>query len=107
VRPAEIAESWPGLHVRQLIALRAVVDEGSFGRAAARLGYTQSAVSHQIATLERVVGTRLLNRPEPGKPLTVTPAGRIVLDCAVEIVTCVDNARREVLALRTSQPRSA
>ena len=46
-------DRWPGLDLRHLIALKTIAEEGSFGRAAERLGYTQSAISQQIAALER------------------------------------------------------
>ena len=62
------ADRWLGLDLRHLVALKAIADEGSFGRAAEKLGYTQSAISQQIATLERIVGLRLIERPGGPRP---------------------------------------
>jgi molybdate transport repressor ModE-like protein len=66
---------WPGIELRHLEALSVVADEGSFRRAARRLGYTQSAISQQIAALERAVGHPVLERPSRGKPLALTDIG--------------------------------
>ena len=65
--------------LRHLAALAAVADEGSFGRAAARLGYSQSTISQQIAALEKAVGGPVFDRPGGPKPVRVTPLGALVL----------------------------
>src|SRR5213079_2936356 len=66
--------------LRHFAALAAVADEGSFGRAAARLGYTQSTVSQQIGALERAVGGPVFDRPGGPKPVRITPLGAVVLE---------------------------
>jgi DNA-binding transcriptional LysR family regulator len=55
--------AWHGIEVRHLAALQALAEEASFHGAARRLGYSQPAVSQQLAALERIVGTQLVNRP--------------------------------------------
>ena len=67
------------IELRHLAALAAVVEEGSFGRAAARLGYTQSSVSQQITGLERAVGGPVFDRPGGPRPVRLTPLGAVVL----------------------------
>jgi len=69
----------PDAELRHLAAMAAVADEGSFGRAAARLGYTQSTISQQIAALEKAVGGAVFDRPGGPKPVRVTPLGALVL----------------------------
>ena len=63
------------IEIRHLTALAAVAAERSFGRAAERLGFTQSAVSQQIAALERVVGEPVFDRPGGPRPVELTPVG--------------------------------
>ena len=93
------ADRWLGLDHRHLVALTAIADEGSFGRAATRLGYTQSAISQQIASLERIVGLRLIERPGGPRPISLTEAGRILLRHAEAIEARLMAAKADMLAL--------
>jgi DNA-binding transcriptional LysR family regulator len=90
---------WLGIELRHLAALQALAQEGSFGRAARRLGYTQSAISQQIATLERSVGQRLVERPGGPRPVTLTEAGRLLLAHADAIVARLKAAQADMAAL--------
>src|ERR1044071_9844697 len=96
-------DSWLGVEVRHLAALQALAAEHSFGRAARRLGYTQSAVSQQIATLERIVGERLVERPGGPRPVSVTEAGELVLGHAESIVARLQAAQADLHALQTGE----
>ncbi|MGH3103318.1 MAG: LysR family transcriptional regulator [Gaiellaceae bacterium] len=89
------------MELRHLAALQAIAEEGSFGRAANRLGYTQSAVSQQIATLERIVGERLLERPGGPRPVSLTEAGALLVRHAEAIVARLHAARADIDALAT------
>ena len=93
------ADRWLGLDLRHLVALKTIADEGSFGRAAERLGYTQSAVSQQIAALERIVGLRLIERPGGPRAISLTEAGRILLRHAEAIQARLLAARADMAAL--------
>ena len=77
----------------------AVSRTGSFGRAARELGYTQSAVSQQIAQLERIVGQRLFHRPGGPRRVEPTEAGLLLLRHADAIVAQLDAARADMAAL--------
>lgn len=92
-------DGWLGVEVRHLAALRAVAEEGSFGGAASRLGYTQSAVSQQIATLERATGVRLVDRPGGPRRIAMTEAGRVLLRHAERITAGMEAAWADLAAL--------
>jgi DNA-binding transcriptional LysR family regulator len=66
------------LAMRHLVAFETVAEERSFTRAARRLGNTQSAVSHQMATLERLVGKQLIERPRGTEAAHLTEAGEVL-----------------------------
>ena len=93
------SDRWLGLDLRHLVALKTIADEGSFGKAAERLGYTQSAVSQQIAALERIVGLRLIERPGGPRPVSLTEAGRILLRHADAIQARLLAAKADMSAL--------
>jgi molybdate transport repressor ModE-like protein len=92
-------DRWLGLELRHLIALKAIAEHGTFGRAAASLGYTQSAVSQQIATLERIVGQRLIERPGGPRPVSLTEAGELLLRHADAIAARLQAAQADLAAL--------
>jgi DNA-binding transcriptional LysR family regulator len=87
------------VEMRHLAALEAVAAAGSFARAAQRLGYTQSAVSLQIATLERAAGTRLLERPGGRRPVVPTDAGERMLRHAIRLTAQMQAAEADLTAL--------
>ncbi|HEY2270092.1 MAG TPA: LysR family transcriptional regulator [Streptosporangiaceae bacterium] len=67
-----------GLGLRELQAVLAVAELGSFRRAATALGYTQSALSHQVSALETALGQSLFLRPGGRAQVRLTPAGEAV-----------------------------
>ncbi len=85
------------LNVARLAVLRAVARHGSFSGAADALGYTQPAVSRQIATLEAESGTVLVNRAAQGARLT--EAGEVLVRHAEVIFAQLEEAETELRAV--------
>src|SRR4051794_5537075 len=106
IKEAAAPDPWLGVELRHLAALDAVDSEGSFGRAAVRLGYTQSAISQQIATLERIVGEQLIDRPGGPRPVALTEAGRLLLRHARAIVARLQAAQADLSALSAGEAGS-
>ena len=92
-------DQWLGIELRHLAALQAVAEEGTFRGAAARLGYTQSAISQQIATLERLVGAKLIERPGGPRAVYLTEAGLLLLRHAEAIIARLRAAQADVAAM--------
>lgn len=89
------------LELRHLVALDAVAAEGTFARAADRLGYTQSAVSQQIAALERILGDKVFDRPGGPRPVVLTPLGAELLERGRELLARVDAMSLDLDLFRT------
>jgi DNA-binding transcriptional LysR family regulator len=87
----------PVLDVRRLRVLREVARRGSLAGAADVLSYTPSAVSQQIAVLEREAGTRLLERRARG--VVLTEAGQTLVEHADVILGRLEAAEEALAAL--------
>jgi len=88
------------LDPRRLLLLQAISETGSLAQAARRLGHTPSAVSQQLAKLERETGVTLVDRT-PGR-LGLTEAGRILARAGTRIGDTLADAERELTALTGS-----
>jgi DNA-binding transcriptional LysR family regulator len=88
------------------MALDAIARTSSFSQAAAELGYAQSAVSQQIATLERAVGHKLVERPGGPRPVSLTEAGELVLRHANHITARLGAVRADLDALAAGEAGS-
>ena len=85
------------LDVKRMRVLREVAAEQSFSAAAQKLGYTQSAVSQQVAALERETGTTLIERNPRG--IRLTDAGEALVRHADAILARLADAEAELEAI--------
>ncbi|CAM02580.1 DNA-binding transcriptional LysR family regulator [Saccharopolyspora erythraea NRRL 2338] len=81
--------------------LRTVVSSGSVRAAAANLGYTPSAISQQLAVLEREAGIALLEKS--GRGVVPTPAGRMVAERSASISAILTRTESDLAALRAGR----
>lgn len=86
-------------NLNRLVYFAAVVDAGSFTKAAEHLGITKAVVSQQVARLEQEVGTTLLMRTT--RRLQTTEAGRIFHARCVSILRETEDAFSELAEART------
>jgi DNA-binding transcriptional LysR family regulator len=84
-----------------LRVFREVAERGTLTAAATALGYTQSAVSRQVATLERAAGIPLLERHHDG--VRLTPAGQVVLRRVIPVIDQIDATARELSGIPEQQ----
>ena len=86
------------LEIRHLRTLLALAEAGNLSVAAKRVHLTQSALSHQLKTLEHRYGTTLFQRKS--NPLRLSPAGQRLLDLARNTLAAVDDAERDLLRMK-------
>jgi DNA-binding transcriptional LysR family regulator len=86
------------VELRQLTHFVTVAEEGSFTRAAARLGYVQSALSVSIQSLERELEVRLLDRST--HRVGLSDAGRVLLPYARATLAAAEELRDQTAAVR-------
>ena len=98
--------SWQGVEFRHLAALESIATEGSFSAAAAKTGYSQSAISGQIATLERLIGVRLVKRIRGSRKVTLTLEGERLLEHARAINARLSAARADIEQLEQNGTQS-
>ncbi|RJL30890.1 LysR family transcriptional regulator [Bailinhaonella thermotolerans] len=91
------------IDVRRLAVLREVARHGSFNRAAAALRFTPSAVSQQVAALERGLGTTVVERSTRG--VTLTEPGRLLVEAAEAIDAELADARERIDRLSSARER--
>ena len=91
------------LDSRRLEIYCAVAEEGSFTAAAARLNLTQSAVSQQMAALERETGVTLLTRTPYG--VSLTEAGSMLAERSYRLLAEVSAVEAELLTVGDAKPQ--
>jgi DNA-binding transcriptional LysR family regulator len=85
-----------GIDLPALRALVTIADAGSFRAAATALGYSQSAVSHRIAALERGLGTELFDRPGGRGAVRLTAAGQAAYTHARRAIAAAEALEADV-----------
>ncbi len=88
------------LDIKHWQLLKSLAELGTLGKAAGQLGITQSALSHRLAEAERRLGDKLFERE--GRKLTVTPAGKPMLQTAQQVLTELQKAEDDFQRLSAS-----
>ncbi|MBN1365334.1 MAG: LysR family transcriptional regulator [Syntrophaceae bacterium] len=91
-------DHFKNITIQQMEAIIALVEEGSFSRAAKKMLLSQPALTKNIKNAEDCLGARLANRSSAG--ISLTPEGKILYDYARRMVRLRDEAKEKVFALR-------
>jgi len=98
-----VVDQSAAIDVKALRALVAVADAGSFRAAARSLGYTQSAISHQIGTLERALEAPLFSRPGGRGAVALTVAGDVAYRRARRVLGELETLGADVAAVQRGE----
>jgi DNA-binding transcriptional LysR family regulator len=82
------------LDARRLVVLREFAAQGTIAKAAARLSFTPSAVSQQLAQLQREAGVELFTHE--GRRLELTDAGRLLVERADSLLSSLEEVEAEL-----------
>ena len=88
-------DKFRNITIQQLEVLMALVEAGSFTRAAAKLSLSQPSLTKQIQNLEEAAGSRLVNRGVAG--ISLTPEGQIIYGYAKRIIRLREDAKERVV----------
>ena len=94
-------DKFKNITIQQLEILVALVEAGSFTRAAAKLFLSQPSLTKQVQNLEDAAGARVVTRGATGA--TLTPEGQIIYDYARRIIRLREDAKERVLRLKEEE----
>jgi len=95
------SNTFKDITIQQLEALIALVESGSFTKAAGRFFLSQPSLTKQIQNLEEAAGARLVNRASTG--ISLTPEGQILYDYARRIVRLREDAKERIGRLKEQE----
>ena len=90
-------DRFKNITIQQMEAIIALVEEGSFSRAAKRMLLTQPALTKNIKNAEDCLGARMVNRSSAG--ISLTPEGKILYHYAKRVVKLREEAKEKILTL--------
>ena len=90
------------MNLRHLLIFKTLVDTGSFTKAAKQLFITQSGVSHAIRELEQQTNAVLFDRLS--KAIILTPAGKLLLEKVIPILSLYHDLEKQIDVLEMSAP---
>jgi LysR family transcriptional regulator, transcriptional activator of the cysJI operon len=94
-------DAFKNITIQQLESLVALLEAGSFTKAAAKLFISQSALTKQIKSMEASAGTTLVSRGSTG--ITLTAEGQILYDYAKRITRLLEDAKERVERLKNQE----